>query len=284
MPELPEVEVIRRGLQRLLNTKIMRVEVKEKKAFIGDPQVILNTKITQVGRRGKALIIDFENEMSMMIHLRMTGQVIWREGNAGGEDFAGGHPTDDFFAELPNRMTRVVFEFDKGKLFFNDQRKFGFVKVMKTAELAEDWFLASLAPEPTEMKAEEFYQRLQRHGKANVKAMVLNQKVIAGVGNIYADEGLFFAGVHPERRAGTLTRAEAKQLLEGFVTVMAKSIELGGSTMATYVNAEGKKGDYLTAFAEVFGRQGQKCRRCGGEIKKIRVAGRGTHVCDGCQK
>lgn len=281
MPELPEVETIRRGLNEFIRGKKIRaVEVFCEKSFIGNSEDILRAKILELRRFGKALVIDFGNGMSVICHLRMTGQLIWR----GAQAFAGGHPNDNFIAELPNSQTRVEIEFDDGKLFFNDQRKFGFMKVVPTEEVLEDKFIASLAPEPWQMTGEELFARLQRHKNAPVKAVILDQKVISGLGNIYADEALYFAKIHPARKAGTVSRAEAETLIEGARTVMERSLKSGGSTMATYVKADGTKGNYLDLFAKVFGRDGEKCERCGAEIVKIRVAGRGTHICPCCQK
>ena len=281
MPELPEVETIRRGLSEcIIGKRVSDVKVSCEKSFIGPKETILGAKILGIRRFGKALVFDFDNGVSMIVHLRMTGQMIYR----GVQDFAGGHPNENFVAELPNGQTRVEFDFEDGeRLFFNDQRKFGFCKPVPTGEVLSDKFIASLAPEPWKMAAEEFWSRLQRHKGAPIKAVILDQKVISGLGNIYADEALYFAKIHPERRAGTISFPEAELLLRGARTVMERSIEAGGSTMATYRKADGTRGNYLDLFAEVFGREGQECLRCGGEIVKIRVAGRGTHICPKCQ-
>lgn len=281
MPELPEVETIRRGLEGFLkNAKTTQVKVYCDKSFIGPKEIIKGQKITKIGRRGKALLIDLENGITMMVHLRMTGQLIFR----GEENFAGGHPTDNFFDELPNKQTRVEIDLTNGKLFFNDQRKFGFIKVLETNEVENDKFIKSLAKEPWDMTKTEFKENLMHHKSAPIKATILDQKVIAGVGNIYADEALYFAKIHPKRETGSLTDKEIEKLLEGIKTVMQKSIDSGGSTMKTYVKADGTKGDYLRLFAKVFRREGEPCDNCGKEIVKIRVAGRGTHICPNCQK
>ena len=281
MPELPEVEIVCRGLKKfILNKKIICVESRCEKSFIGEKKQIEGQKIISIDRRGKAILINLSNDYTLMIHLRMTGQLVWR----GDENFAAGHPTDDFIGKLPSKQTRVIFEFTDGFLYFNDQRKFGFVKVLPTEEVENDAFIRKLGKEPWQMEAIEFYQILQRHAKAPIKAVILDQSNIAGLGNIYADESLFCAKIHPARRAGTLTKTEARQLLKCACDVMDESIASGGSTMATYVRADGTKGDYLEKFAQVFRRDGQKCPRCGTEIIKIRLAGRGTHLCPKCQK
>ena len=282
MPELPEVETIKRGLSGFIKgARITRVSVLCEKSFIGPLEAVENQKIKDVRRKGKALLVDLKNGITMLIHLRMTGQLIYRGKN---NNFAGGHPTDSFFTELPNKQTRVIFELENGKLFFNDQRKFGFVKLLETAEVENDKFIKSLAKEPWDMSFEEFKKNLQRHKSQPIKATILDQKVIAGVGNIYADESLFFAKVHPKRETGSLTDEEIKNLLEGTRKTMQASIDSGGSTMATYVKADGTKGDYLRLFAKVFRRENEPCENCGTEIIKIRVAGRGTHLCPNCQR
>lgn len=285
MPELPEVETIRRGLCGFcLQQKIKRIEVRSDKSFIGPKEILIGQRIDDIRRFGKALVFDLTGNVSMMIHLRMTGQLIYRPNNKKSDSFAGGHPTDSFFAELPDKQTRVIFELEKGTLFFNDQRKFGFVKVIPTEEVEEDSFIKSLAPEPWDMDSEDFYERLMRHKNSCIKAVILDQKIICGLGNIYADEALFDAKIHPARLAGTVTKKESDRLLDGAKKVMEASINSGGSTMATYVKADGTKGDYLRLFAKVFRREGEPCERCGAEIEKIRVAGRGTHICPVCQK
>lgn len=279
VPELPEVETIRRGLLKLiLGKKVVRIKVCAEKSFIGES---VTGEILGIRRFGKALVIDLEGGKSFLVHLRMTGQLIY----SGDEiRFAGGHPSDNFVDALPNGQTRVIIYLDEGVLYFNDQRKFGFVKTMSTVEVGQDDFVRKLAPEPWRMTADELYERLQRHKKASVKAVILDQTVICGLGNIYADESLFVAKIHPMKKAGDLSRLEVAELLAAMCSVMEKAIEAGGSTMETYVKADGTKGDYLELFAQVFHRQGKPCRRCGGEIRKIKVAGRGTHVCPRCQK
>ena len=171
-----------------------------------------------------------------------------------------------------------------GTLYFNDQRKFGFIKVIKTSEVENDAFIKKLAKEPWVMTSNELYGKFQRHKNSLVKATILDQSIICGLGNIYADEALFAAGIHPERRCSTITREETAKLLKSACAVMDKSIASGGSTMATYVKADGTKGDYLEKFAQVFHREGQPCPRCSTVIIKTKVAGRGTHLCPHCQE
>lgn len=278
MPELPEVEAIRRGLLKfIVGKKITGTEILCEKSFIGKPVLGVVVKLR---RYGKALIIDLDNKMSLMIHLRMTGQLIYD----GRERYAAGHPSDNFTADLPNKQTRVILRFNDETLYFNDQRKFGFIKVLRTVDVEKDDFICKLAKEPWQMTEQELYDKFQRHKNMLIKAAILDQNLICGLGNIYADEALFAAEIHPERRAGELSLDETRRLLKAAREVMQRSIDSGGSTMATYVKADGTKGDYLEKFAQVFRREGQPCTKCGTTIIKIRVAGRGTHICPVCQR
>jgi formamidopyrimidine-DNA glycosylase len=283
MPELPEVETIKRGLEtRIVGRRVAEVKVLNEKSSIGLPSELVGREVVGLRRRGKGLIIDFSDGKSLLIHLKMTGQLVFE----GGGRFGGGHPTEDFVNELPSKQTRVIFVFEDGsKLFFNDQRKFGYVKLLNTAEVMDDKFIAALGPEPWDKVLDKggLFERLARHGGMTIKGALLDQAIIAGVGNIYADEALFFAKVHPARRVSTVSRAEVERILEGVRKTMEKSIEEGGSTMTNYVKADGTRGNYLDLFAQVFRREGKECLRCGTVIEKTRVAGRGTHFCPKCQ-
>ena len=280
MPELPEVETIRRGLVKFIkHQKLESTDILCAKSFIGTPTT---GTVTDIRRFGKALVIDLDNNKSLMIHLRMTGQLIY-DGTEKSR-YAAGHPSDNFTDKLPNKQTRAILEFNTGTLYFNDQRKFGFIKVLPTEEVTNDTFIKKLAPEPWAMSAEELYKKLQQHKNSCIKATILDQSIICGLGNIYADEALFAAKIHPERKSGSITKKEAELLLKAAKDVMEKSIESGGSTMATYVKADGTKGDYLEKFAKVFRREGKSCLVCGAKIIKTKVAGRGTHICPNCQR
>jgi len=174
---------------------------------------------------------------------------------------------------------------DGSNLFFNDQRKFGWVKLFASLEVPEIDFMKKVGPEPLEdsFKSAEFIERIRRRSNTTVKAAILDQTVLAGVGNIYADESLWGATIHPATRVRDITDQQLAKLLTEIKYVMNLSIEKGGSTDRNYVNADGKKGSYID-FARVFRKNGLPCGRCGTIISKIRVAGRGTHVCQSCQK
>lgn len=286
MPELPEVETIRRGLAKfIIKQKITSVEVLCEKSFLGSENCgkIKGALITKIRRFGKALIIDLDNNKSLMIHLRMTGQLIYDPREHQAERFAAGHPSDNFLAQLPNKQTRVIFKLDSGTLYFNDQRKFGFIKVLDTSAVKDDPFIKKLAPEPWDTSPEDFCTRVKKHPKSPIKAVLLDQTVVAGLGNIYADETLFAARIHPATPVASLTESQLKVILAMACRVMDFAIASGGSTIKDYKKPDGSKGNYLDKFARVYGRAGQPCT-CGAIIAKTRVAGRGTHFCPKCQR
>lgn len=288
MPELPEVETIKRGLSKLIIgrqiTSINRNNLKSFQGSDGDTRrFLVGAKVQSVHRRAKVLLIDLTTDYSLMIHLKMTGQLVFVDKD---QRFGAGHPTDSLVGELPDKSTRVSFEFaDGSQLFFNDQRKFGWIKLLPTIEVQNVDFMKKVGPEPLadDFTVANFTARFQKRLRSSIKAALLDQTVIAGVGNIYADESLWGAKIHPKRLVESIKPAEFKKLYEEVRAVMNFSIEKGGSTNRNYVNAEGKKGSYMD-FAKVFRREGQACPRCGSEIIKIRVAGRGTHICPVCQK
>lgn len=288
MPELPEVETVRRGLKDLIVGKtVSRALVRDSpKSFPNEISVVesflYKSKITDVRRRAKVLIIDLSTGYSLVIHLKMTGQLVFVDAE---DRFGAGHPNDSLVGKLPDRSTRVEIHFeDGGVLYFNDQRKFGWVRLLPTAEIELLPFFQKVGPEPLEdgYAWEMLKEKLARRKKTSIKAALLDQSVVAGIGNIYADESLWGAKVDPRRLAGSLTDEEIKLLYEQIRFVMNLSIEKGGSTDRNYVDARGKKGSYID-FARVFRKEGQPCHRCGSPILKIRHAGRGTHYCEVCQ-
>ncbi len=306
MPELPEVETIKRGLSTLIVRKVVKsVDFDTPKSFPNAPtdvkKFLIGSEILATRRRAKVLLIDLSSDYSFMIHLKMTGQLVYegkqveslvtsRQSSVKTSDkperFGAGHPSDSLIGQLPDKSTRVMVQFSDGsQLFFNDQRKFGWVKLLPTNMIEEVPFMHKLGPEPLsdDFSPLLFAERFKRRARTNIKAALLDQTVIAGVGNIYADESLWGAKIHPASIVGTLTGGRLEKLYEELRFVLNLSIEKGGSTDKNYVNAEGKKGSYID-FARVFRRQGLPCSRCGTPIIKIRVAGRGTHLCPKCQK
>ena len=282
MPELPEVETIKRGLfDFVLKKKIVKVKVFENKSFLGDISEVKGNCINNLYRLGKALFFELSNGKTMMAHLRMTGQIVY-VGKT--ERFGGGHPSENFVDILPNKQTRIEFELDDGsKMFFNDQRKFGFFKVIDSEKVESEAFVKKLGKEPFFMSGGELYKKI-KNKSANIKSVLLDQTIMSGLGNIYTDETLFDVGILPTRICNTLTEKECEQIVCSARKVLNKSIDAGGSTIKNYVKADGTRGDYLKLFAKVYGREGEICEKCGAKIKKMRTAGRGTYYCERCQK
>lgn len=288
MPELPEVETVRRGLQALvIGRKIKEVVHDTPKSFPNAASDVENFMIgaqaVEIRRRAKVLLIDLSTDYTLVIHLKMTGQLVYRSDAAA---FGAGHPNDSLIGELPDRSTRVTISFHDGShLYFNDQRKFGWMRLMPTIEVPNIDFMKKVGPEPldAEFTAEQFTERFIRRARSPIKSALLDQTVVAGVGNIYADESLWGAKIHPKRLVSSITKNEFKKLYSELRDVMNLSIEKGGSTDRNYVNAEGKRGSYID-FARVFRREGNPCPRCGTTIVKFKSSGRGTHICPYCQK
>ncbi|HEU4830928.1 MAG TPA: bifunctional DNA-formamidopyrimidine glycosylase/DNA-(apurinic or apyrimidinic site) lyase [Candidatus Saccharimonadales bacterium] len=287
MPELPEVETVRRGLQGLIvKRKVSAVTHDNPKSFPNAPsdvaQFLIGATVREVRRRAKVLLVDLSSNYTLVIHLKMTGQLVFVDATI---RFGAGHPNESLVGMLPDKSTHVTLEFTDGShLYFNDQRKFGWVRLMPTLEVPNIDFMMKVGPEPLEadFTAEQFIERFKRRANTSIKAALLDQSVIAGVGNIYADESLWGARIHPKRLVKTVTPAEFTLLYTELRAVMNMAIEKGGSTDKNYVNAEGKRGSYMD-FARVFRREGLPCPRCGTEIIKFKAAGRGTHICPHCQ-
>lgn len=292
MPELPEVETVKSGLAKYLpGKKIIGVEFDWPKSFPNSKATVDNfligAKVETIARRGKTLIIELDSGYSLLIHLKMTGQLVYRGSR---QQFGAGHPNDSLVGGLPDRSTRVTFDLEddagqRSQLYFNDQRKFGWVRLMPSIEVLNVDLLKKMGPEPLEptTTTKVFRSRLMRRRGSGIKAVLLDQSVIAGIGNIYADESLWMSKIHPLTPVGRLSNAAITRLLSSIKQILRTSIDSGGSTDKNYVDADGRKGSYLQ-FAKVFRRQGQACERCGSEIIKTRVAGRGTHLCPKCQR
>lgn len=287
MPELPEVETVRGGLHKLIiGRQVITVTHDTEKGFPNASAdvdaFLIGASVTDVRRRAKVLLIDLSSQYTLVIHLKMTGQLVF----VGTERFGAGHPNNSLIGDLPDKSTRVVLGFADGShLCFNDQRKFGWVRLMPTVEVPNIDFMKKVGPEPLEddFTPEVFYERLQRRKNTTIKAAILDQTVLAGVGNIYADEGLWGAKIHPATRVKDISYSQAELLWKELRDVMKLAIEKGGSSNHTYINAEGKRGSYMN-FARAFRREGQPCPRHPDVlIEKIKVAGRGTHICPVCQ-
>jgi formamidopyrimidine-DNA glycosylase len=280
VPEMPEVETIRRGLMdTVLNKRVAETKVLKASSFRteADPRMACSV-ITDIKRYGKMLVIELENGFSLVIHLMMTGQLIIRENEV--TLFSGGHPTRSLISALPDKSTKVIFAFNNSKLFFNDERGFGYVKLLETKNVAELDFIKKLGPEPPN-DIDVFLQRIRKH-KIMIKPVLLNQSIIAGLGNIYVDETLFLSKVHPKSLTSNLDHTLLTNIYLNADKVMQLSIKHGGSTWRNYLNVQQEMGDFLNV-ANVYQRHDSPCKNCGAKIQKIRIANRGTHFCQNCQ-
>ncbi|MFA7662938.1 MAG: bifunctional DNA-formamidopyrimidine glycosylase/DNA-(apurinic or apyrimidinic site) lyase [Patescibacteria group bacterium] len=285
MPELPEVETIKNDLDSLLvNKKIKAVKFLDDKKASKDQKLFLaqtvGVKIKAVRRRAKMIIIDLSNKDHLIVHLKMTGQLIFVTKNT---IAGGGHPIKHDLTNLPNKSTRIIFDFSNGsKLFFNDTRKFGWIKLVNSEELKaiEDKY----GPEPLDknFRPHDFYKLIYQKN-IPIKPLLLDQKIIAGIGNIYASEACFCAGINPLRKASDLTQAEIKKLYNCIIRILTLAIKKRGTSSETYVDAFGRQGS-MNNFLKVYQRAGEKCLNCGGVIKKINQRQRSTFYCEKCQK
>lgn len=266
MPELPEVETVASELRNsILNKKIRYIEAFWPRSFDNrfDAEIREQSIIT-IGRHGKYIILKLSLSY-LIIHLRMTGQLLFYE-----------NETDANF----DSYIRVSIKFNQGILLFRDVRKFGRIYHVENPDI----FLMHIGPDALDKKVTLAYFKKQLSlSKMNIKAFLLSQKYVSGMGNIYTDEVLFISGIYPARSADTIKGKKAEKLFSNMHTILAQSIKNMGSTISDYRDPSGKKGNNQHYFY-VYGRAGLPCKICKTEIKKIRFAGRGTHFCPKCQK
>lgn len=285
MPELPEVETIKRSLQKVIvGKKIKDVEVRKPKIFQGDKKEVIGKKIEGIERKGKILIIHLSGGKNLLVHFKLTGQMVWVP--KGGETVTLGHLIPFAGSQLPAKTTHVIFEIDGGRLFYNDLRQFGWIKVVNSDQLPVISDLAKLGPEPFDKEFTiEYLKQIFSKTAKPVKLVLMDQGKIAGVGNIYANDALFEAGIRPDKSAKQLSNLEIKKLREAIIKVLEDGLKYGGSSAAdeAYIKPTGEAGEYQEHF-RVYQREGEKCLKCGGAIKRIKLGGRGTFFCQGCQK
>ena len=287
MPELPEVETVRLQLKhKVLGKNINSVEifhmrtVEHNRSF---GKKLKGKQFADIDRVGKLMIFSFkdENNLFLLAHLKMTGQFFFVDKK--GEVAGGGHSMTAADTKLPTKHTRVAFYFTDGTtLYFNDMRLFGYTKLANAKEVAKA--REGFGPEPIdpEFDVDLFTEKLKRRNTP-IKDALLDQSFIAGLGNIYVDEALWRARVQPMRKASLVTKKEATAIAAASGDVMNESIAIGGTTFKNFADTDGHAGNF-TEYLKVFGKQGEKCSRCGSVILKTRCAGRGTHYCPGCQK
>ena len=269
MPELPEVETIRRQLEpAIVGRRIERMEVLDPRWCEPAPpdevaQAVEHRHIEKLDRRGKYLILELADDVHLVMHLRMTGNLLLAP------------PGDS-----ERRYLRVRIDLDDGHhLLFADARRFGTGLVLLGADAVHDYFSGRVGIEPLgpDFTADAL-RGLASGRRQPVKAFLLSQERVAGVGNIYADEALWLAKVHPLRPVGTLKRAQLEALHEAVVTVLHAGIDAKGATIDDYRDATGAEGSFQDRF-EAYAREGEPCSRCGAPIRKIKAAGRGTYFC-----
>ncbi len=282
MPELPEVETVKRRLNEVLVDKVISdVKVLRSKSFQGNSKKVCGAKILFVERRAKLLRVGLENNLNLLIHLKMTGQLIFQDWH---QKIGGGHPTADWTNALPSSHTRVIFTFlDCSQLFFNDMRVFGWIKVLSNQQVKKEYKKYGPDANSSDLTSDYLYNKLASRSISIKQAIMINE-ILAGVGNIYASEALFVAGIDPRRSSQTLSLFEVAQLVKAIKQVMAEGIENDGTTFdGKFVSVDGLAGAYQDKL-RVYGKEGDDCLSCGRRILKIQLGNRGTYFCEKCQQ
>lgn len=263
MPELPEVETIRIQLEKfLVGKRFTSVEVLNKKIFNADPNKIINSKIISIRRFGKALVIDFDNKYSLLIHIKMTGQFLVDASR--------------------DKHTIAVFNLNNNKLIYRDARRFSWIRLEKTEDVEKEKFIKNLGPDALQIGFQDF-KKIFEKSKRNVKVLLMDQSKIGGIGNIYANDSLWLSAISPKREAKSLTQEEQKKLYKAIFTVLKTGLKYGGASENDYIRPDGTKGSYQK-HTLVYGREGKPCKVCKKPIKKFFLSGRGTYWCENCQK
>ena len=292
MPELPEVTVIVNQLNKKLKGLVLEsIEYDWPKKFFWNgfsEKDLKGLKVEKVERIGKIISIKISNDITILIHLKLTGQLIYQDRKT---RIAGGHPIPPLNLPAPNKTTRVIFSFTNpstgsgrsvGHLYFNDMRKFGWVKIVPSRESDIEGAIGSkLGPDPQVVSYEEFRERLVKRGQSRIKKLLMDQNFIAGVGNIYSDEILWRAGVHPLSLPKSIPEKQFKLTFTSMKKVLKEGINFGGDSMSDYRNIKGEKG----AFQErhrAYRRTGKPCIKpgCKGVITRIIVGTRSAHFCN----
>lgn len=289
MPELPEVTVIVDSLNKVLKGLVLdSIETEwPKKFYWGDFSIkdLKGAKVKGLRRMGKVVVIDLSDDKSIVIHLKLTGQLIYQDKKT---RVQGGHPIPPLNLPVPNKSTTTTFGFSSGgHLYFNDIRKFGWIKVVGSDEESIRGAIGQvLGPDPMEMSVVEFVNRISeikgRRPQATIKKLLMDQTFIAGVGNIYSDEALWRAKIHPKKALGFMSDSDFKAIFKGIVDSFELAIEKGGSSANSFVDGRGEKGLYLT-FAKAYHRTGLPCERCGTKMVREKMDGRSAHYCPKCQ-
>jgi formamidopyrimidine-DNA glycosylase len=299
MPELPEVENLRLGLEKtILGQKIIEVKVTKPKLVSGKGTIrtaskkkvsefskgLQREKFIAVERRAKNLIFKLSHDKVILAHLKMTGQFVYipKEGKT---KVMGGHPIEISESTLPNKHTHIVFKLEKGVLYYNDTRMFGYVLYFPNLEKFEKAeHFANLGKEPFDKTfTEEYFIESLKAKKTKIKSVLMSQDIVTGIGNIYTDESLFESGIDPRRMASSLKPLEIKKLHKNIIDIMRRAIKAGGSSVATYRLLDESRGNYAREH-KVYGKSGQNCIHCKKPLEKVLINNRTTIFCSKCQK
>ena len=297
MPELPEVESLKRSLEPYVKGQIIQsITITKPKLVSSNGTVripnqtkvdefitqLVGEKIVALNRRVKNLIFEFQSGKILLVHLKMTGQLIYRS-NAG-ETVTGGHPIQ-ITDSLPSKHSHLIFGLTDGTLFYNDTRMFGYLLYYSSYQnMLDDKHFANVGLEPLgEDFSQDYFVIEFKKQSGTIKKNFLENKVVVGLGNIYSDEVCFRAGVKPTRTCKSLTKPELKKVFEAIKYILPKAIDEGGSSVANYLLADGSKGNYAR-YHQVYNRGGKECYKCGKILKKVVLGGRTTVFCTACQK
>lgn len=299
MPELPEVENLKIGLSRVIvGQKIIRVEVKKPKLVSGKGTLrktnknkqaefikeVKGEKFVAVERRAKNLIFKLSHEKIILVHLKMSGQFVYK-GKTGSKQISGGHPIEISETKLPNKHSHIIFHLEHGTLYYNDTRMFGYVlyhKNTKSFEAEKHFSLLGMEPLSNEFTLKYFRDALKEK-KGKIKAILMDQKIVTGIGNIYADESLFEARIRPDRSPSSLSTTEVAKLHKAIVRIIGRAIKVGGSSVATYRLLDETRGNYAREH-KVYGKVGKLCVNCKKLLHKTKIQSRTTIFCPRCQK
>lgn len=301
MPELPEVENLRIGLEKaIIGQKIKKVLVNKPKLVSGKGNIrtakeskrkefiagLAGERFLRIDRRAKNLIFHLTHDRIILSHLKMSGQFAYVPLNnkSHSTKIIGGHPIELSEHKLPNKHTHIIFELANGTLFYNDTRMFGYVLFypnQKTFQEHNHFISYGLEPLSKEFTAKYLFENLNKKS-GKIKAVLMDQKIVTGLGNIYADESLFESGINPTRKASSIKTEEAKRLHKAIVRIIKRAIKVGGSSVATYKLLDQSKGNFAREH-KVYGKNGKKCPTCDTPFHKILVQTRTTIFCPKCQ-
>lgn len=289
MPELPEVEAIKLQLGKFLKGhKVLSVEIRSPKTFSGNPKDIIGGKVIGTRRFGKVSVVDLDNKFSILTHVKLTGQYIYR-----GPNLPTPKPlSPKITGGIPGPHTLVIFNLDRGgELYYNDVRRFGWIRVEKTGDVLNEKFIKRLGPEPPVVKdftgkylTLDLFKQILSKSSRPIKVVIMDQEKMGGVGNIYANDALWLAKVGPQLPAKKLQSEQQKRLYEAILSVLKEGIRWGGASELAFVTPDGTEGNYQ-GHTLAYGHEGEPCERCHkGIFKKFFLGGRGTYVCPVCQK